>query len=68
MLTIPVVETVGHVARHFHVLNLVAPHGHLVGVEHQDVGTHQHRVHEQAGGDVGIGVGAGSGVLVHAAL
>jgi hypothetical protein len=39
-----------------------------VRVEHQDVGAHQHRVHEQAGGHVGIGVGAGGGVLVHRGL
>jgi hypothetical protein len=59
VLAVEVVEAGRHVARHLDVLDLVAAHGHLVGVEHQDVGRHQHRVHEQAGGDVRVGVGAG---------
>ena len=57
-----------HVARHLDVLDLVAPDRHLVRVEHQDVGRHQHRVHEQAGGHVGVGVVAGGRVLVDRGL
>ena len=65
VLAIQVVEAGRDVARHLDVLHLVAPHGDLVRLEHQDVGRHQHWIHEQAGRDIGIGVAAGSGVLVH---
>ncbi len=58
------IETLRHVARHFDVLDLVAAHRHLVRLEHQNVGAHQHRVHEEAGGDIGIGIIARGIVLV----
>ena len=35
-----------------------------MGVEHQDVGRHQHRVHEQASGHPVVGLLAGGGVFV----
>ena len=41
-----VVEALGDVARHLDVLNLVASHGHLVGVEHQNISSHQYRIRE----------------------
>ena len=68
VLAIQVVEAAGHVARHLDVLDLVAAHWHLVGLEHQDVGGHQHRVHEQAGGHAIIRLLAGLGVLVDRGL
>ncbi len=49
MLAVEVVEARRDVARHLDVLHLVASHGHLVRLEGQDVGGHQHRVHEEAG-------------------
>ncbi|MPM34715.1 hypothetical protein SDC9_81302 [bioreactor metagenome] len=64
MLAVDVVEAGRDVARHFDMLNLVAPHGHLVGVEDQDVGGHQHRIHEQACRHAVIAVAARLGVLV----
>ena len=64
MLAIVMVEAQGHVARHFNVLDLVATDRHLVRPEHQDVGAHQHRIHEQASRDVGIRLVAGSIVFV----
>ena len=45
-----VVEALGDVAGHFHMLDLVAAHGHFVGAEHENVGRHQHRIAEQAHG------------------
>ena len=48
VLAVEVIEAGGNVARHFNVLDLIAPHGHLAGAEHKDVGSHQHGVHEQA--------------------
>ena len=68
MLAIQVVEAGRDVAGHFNVLDLVAAHGHLVGVEQNDVGSHQHRVHEQASGHAVVGLGACGGVLVHTGL
>ena len=65
MFAIAVVKTVRHVARHFDVLHLIAPHRHMVGVEHQNVRTHQHGVHKQSGADIGIRVGTGGGVFVY---
>jgi hypothetical protein len=61
VLAVQVVEAGGHVARHLDVLHLVAAHGHLVGVEHQDVGAHQHGVHEQARGHAVVGLAPGFG-------
>ena len=63
-----VVEALADVAGHLHVLDLVAADRHLVGVEHQDVGGHQHRVAEQAHGHAGVRVFAGLDVLVHRRL
>ena len=63
-----VVEAGGNVACHFNVLDLVAAHRHLVRLEHQDVGRHQHRVHEQAGGHAVVRVAPGGSVLVLRAL
>ncbi|GAB1384440.1 hypothetical protein MASR1M50_27610 [Burkholderiales bacterium] len=68
VLAVQVVEAGGDVARHLDVLDLVAPHRHLVRLEHQDVGRHQHRVHEQAGRHVAVRVGAGGRVLVQHGL
>jgi hypothetical protein len=68
VLAVLVVEALRHVARHLDVLHLVAAHGHLVRVEHQDVGAHEHRVHEQAGRHVGVGVFALGDVLVELRL
>lgn len=50
------IETRTDVARHFDVLDLVAPHRHLVRVEHQDVRRHQDRIAEQAHRDAGVRV------------
>jgi hypothetical protein len=68
VLAVDVVEALGEIARHLDVLDLVAAHRHLVRVEDQDVGGHQHRVHEQAGADAGIVVLALGAVLVHRRL
>ena len=51
---VQMVEAWREIARHLDVLHLVAAHRHLVRVEQQDVGGHQHRVHVQAGGDARI--------------
>ena len=48
------IEALGNVTGHFHMLDLVTPHRHLVRVEHQDVRRHQHRIAVQAHGDSGI--------------
>ena len=64
MLAVAVIETRRHIARHFNVLDLVAPHGNLVGVEHQNIRAHQHGVHEQSGGYVHIRILPGSGVFI----
>ena len=64
MFAIQVVEARSHVARHFNVLDLIAAHRHLVRLEHQNVGTHEHGVHEQAGRHIGIGVVAGRVVFI----
>src|SRR5690606_19375671 len=53
---------------HLDVLDLVAAHRHQLRLEHQDVGGHQHRVHEQAGGDARIRVLARLDVPVHRRL
>ena len=68
MLAIQMVEARRHVARHLDVLDLVTAHGHFVGLEHQNVGPHEHRVHEQACRHVGIGVMASGVVFVHRRL
>jgi hypothetical protein len=68
VLAIDVVETGGEIARHLQVLDLVAADRHLVGLEHQDVGGHQHRVHVQAGVDAGVGIQAFGVVAVHRRL
>ncbi len=62
------VEALRNVARHFDVLDLIASHRHLVGIEGQDVGGHQHRIHVQASSNAGIGVLARLAVLVHRGL
>ena len=64
VIAIAVVEAVRHVARHLDVLHLVAPDRYLVRVEHQNVGAHQHRVHEQPGADIGLGVNTCGGIFV----
>jgi hypothetical protein len=48
------VEALRDVARELDVLLLIRAHGHHVGVEHEDVGRHEHRVTEQAHVDVGV--------------
>ena len=65
MLAVAVVETVGHIAGHFNVLDLVTAHRYMVGVKHQNVSAHENGVHEQSGGDIGVGLQAGVGVFVH---
>jgi hypothetical protein len=42
----------GDVARQLQMLLLVFPHGHPIGVVEENVGSHQHRVIEQPGGDI----------------
>ena len=42
------VEALGDVAGHFHVLDLVAAYRHFVGVEHEDVGAHEDGVAVEA--------------------
>ena len=64
VLAIQVVEAGRHVACHLDVLDLVAAHGHLVGIEDQDVGPHEHGVHEEARGHAVVRLAAGGGVLV----
>jgi hypothetical protein len=59
-----VVEALADVARHLDVLDLVAPDRHLVRLEDQDVGRHQHRIHVQAGVDAGVGILALLAILV----
>ena len=61
---VEVVEAPGHVAGHLDVLDLVTPHRHLVGVEHQDVGGHQHRVAEQAHGDALVRILVAGGLVL----
>ena len=39
-----VIEALRDIPRHFDMLFLIAPHRHLGGTEHQDIGGHQHRV------------------------
>ncbi len=68
VLAVQVVEARRHVARHLDVLDLVAADRHLVRLEHQDVGRHQHRVHEEAHVHAGIRVLLGGDVLVHRRL
>ena len=63
-----VVEALADVAGHFHVLDLVAAHRHLVRIEHQDVRCHQHRVAVQAHADARIRVFTVFHVLVHRGL
>src|SRR5690606_22461768 len=63
-LAVKVVEALAEVARHLDVLDLVAAHRHAVGVEQQDVGGHQHRVHEQPRVDAGVVVLAVGAVAV----
>ena len=55
-LAVAVVEAPGDVARHFDVLNLVAPDRDMGGVEHQDIGGHQHRIGKQPHGDAVVRV------------
>ena len=64
MLAIQMVEARRHVARHLDVLDLVAAHGHLVRLEHQDVGPHQHGIHEQARRHIAVRVMACGVVFV----
>jgi hypothetical protein len=68
MITIQMVEALRHVARHLDVLDLVAADRHLVRLEHQNIGAHQHWIHKQAGGDIGVRVGAGGGVFIQRRL
>ena len=65
LLPIQVVKALGNVARHFNVLDLVAPDRHLVRLEHQNIRRHQHRVHEEAGRDVGVRLVACCVIFVH---
>src|SRR3546814_8209498 len=67
-ISVQVVEALPEVARHLDVLDLVTTHRHLVGVEQQDVGRHQHRVHEQSGVDPGVVVLAVGAVAVDRCL
>ena len=64
MFAIQVVEARRHVACHLNVLDLIAAHRHFVRLEHQNVGAHEHRVHEQAGRYIGIGVVASRVVFI----
>ncbi len=65
---VDMVEALAEIAGHLDVLDLVAAHRDLMRVEEQDVGGHQHRIHEQSGGDAGIGVLAIGDVPVHRRL
>ena len=47
-LTVMMIETRRYIACHFNMLNLVAPDRHLVGVEHQNISSHQHWVRKQS--------------------
>ena len=67
-MAVDMVEALAEIARHFDVLDLVAAHRHLVGLEDQDVGGHQHRVHEQAGVDARVIVLLLGAVLVYCGL
>ena len=58
------VEPRGDIPGHLHVLNLVPAHGHLVGLEHEDVGGHQDRIGEQAHGDGLVGVPVAPGFVL----
>ena len=65
LVPVNVVEALTKRARHFDVLHLIAAHRHLVRIEDQDVGGHQHRVHEQPGADAGIVVLTLGAVFIH---
>ena len=62
------VETRAEIPRHFDVLDLIAADRHLVRAEQQNVGGHQHRIHEQSGRDAGIGIIAFGGVFIDSGL
>ena len=64
VFAVQVVEAGGHVACHFDVLHLVAPHGYALRLKHENVGRHQHRVHEQAGSYAVVGLLPGFGIFV----
>ena len=61
-LAIQMIEALGDVACHLQMLDLVAPHRHPVGIEHQDVGRHQHRIGKQPHGDAIIGLDTLGGI------
>ncbi len=62
-LAVDMIETLGDIPGHFHMLNLVLADRHLVRAEHQDVGGHQHRVTEQGHRHALVGI-ARAAVLV----
>ena len=45
-----VIESLGDIPRHFHVLNLVPTHGNPTRFEHKNIRRHQHRIAEQPHG------------------
>ena len=50
------VKALGNITSHFNVLNLIASHGHFVGIENQNIGGHKHRIRKQTHGNREIGV------------
>ena len=68
VFAVQVVEAGCDVARHLDVLDLVAAHGHFVGVEHEDVCSHEYGVHEQARGHAVVGFLSCQCVFVHRCL
>ncbi len=62
------VEPLGNIPGHFHVLYLVTANGHIVGVENQNIRCHQYRVGKQAHGDGKIRILSGLIIGLHGSL
>ena len=62
------VKALSHISRHFDVLDLVTADRYLCSAEHQNIGTHQHWVHEKTCRDISIRVVPRGFVFIHRGL
>ena len=58
------IEALADVTSHLDMLDLVTADRHAMRVEDENVGSHQHRIHEKACADAGIAIFVFRGVAI----
>ena len=62
------VKARGDISRHFHVLNLITTHRHIVRIKSEDVSRHENRIGKQTHGNPVVRIFTGLFIRLHRTL